>query len=344
MHDALPSCFNAGAERGADGAAEPDTQKPIQNLTTCLYHTHHLGSVAVTWCRTTLGHSFTISLSNISTTLHHSTPLLFWRKRKGSKSLSLFNHTNSGGGGGGGAKTSKSLSLFNQNTRSSKSTHLFWDLTRAHYPPNSAEPDRGFYIALKYLDDIVLLLGDRIGDALAVTVAKPISTLPCLVARREHVFGTRLCTARAALTGGRTHEIAISWGSELCVRIDDRVVVHVRELAWKFRGNQEIELEGVKVGVYWDVFDWFFGGCENGHAVFMFRADGSDVGSVVWPPSGLGVKGREKRLLKTGSASGGSSSGSGSSSSCSSSSVLEWVGVEEEVNRGFSLLLYAWKN
>jgi hypothetical protein len=81
--------------------------------------------------------------------------------------------------------------------------------------------------------------------------------------------------------------------------------LHLKRLAWKFRGNQTIYVDGLPVEVLWDVHDWLFGST-NGCAVFLFQSGQS----------------MEKILFRT----------------CSQNEK------EAEAHRlGFTLILKAWK-
>jgi hypothetical protein len=55
------------------------------------------------------------------------------------------------------------------------------------------------------------------------------------------------------------------------IRIDKKKVLQVKRLAWKFRGNQTIYVDGLPVEVLWDVHDWLFTS-SSGRAVFLFRS------------------------------------------------------------------------
>ncbi|XP_024517235.1 uncharacterized protein LOC9629768 [Selaginella moellendorffii] len=72
----------------------------------------------------------------------------------------------------------------------------------------------------------------------------------------------------------------------LCIRIDRKVVVQVKRLAWKFRGNQTIVIDGQQVEVFWDVHNWLFSGGGNApanSAVFMFQMCSSSGEEIKQP-------------------------------------------------------------
>lgn len=45
---------------------------------------------------------------------------------------------------------------------------------------------------------------------------------------------------------------------EMEIRIDGDLMIHVKHLQLKFRGNELIHFKKVKIEVYWDVHDWLF--------------------------------------------------------------------------------------
>lgn len=136
------------------------------------------------------------------------------------------------------------------------------------------------------------------------------------------------------------------------MKVNGKVSLVVKRLAWKFRGKERILVDGSEVDFYWDVFDWVFGsggaGGGGGHGVFVFQVGD---GGVVWPE----MVGPEKRLMRK-SFSSSSSPGNcsvlqwaeersdcgGRSRSCSSSSSSSSF-VSSSGSGGFSLLLYAWR-
>ncbi|XLR07732.1 hypothetical protein S83_035670 [Arachis hypogaea] len=107
------------------------------------------------------------------------------------------------------------------------------------------------------------------------------------------------------------------------IRIDGHLVIHVKHLQWKFRGNESIHLSKMRVEVYWDVHDWLFSPGLK-HALFIF-----------------------KPAFSSSSVSMSSSSTPLSSSSSSSSPPLTRTSSVEGFSVGgsseFCLFLYAWK-
>ncbi|XP_076915123.1 uncharacterized protein LOC143574364 [Bidens hawaiensis] len=158
--------------------------------------------------------------------------------------------------------------------KGSKSVHVDldtfdvnWDLTDAEFG-SSPEPIRSFFVGLVFNGDMVLLIGDKENKSLTDSM--------CLL-KREHVFGGKVYGTKAKFKDdGRVHDVEIECDAfglddpRLVVRLDGKVVMQVKHLVWKFRGNDKILVDGVHVEVYWDVHNWLFGSI-NGSAVFMFR-------------------------------------------------------------------------
>lgn len=343
MPEAFPSCFgeSGGAQLTDKSSSYSSSSRMTQNLITCLYQTKMAGIckfVTITWCKNLLGQGLSVHVSDPS--CHYmckvdTKPWFFWRKH-GSKSFDV----------------------------NGKKMEVFWDVSNAKYVCGP-EPQEGFYVALICEKEIVLLLGDMQDEAYKKTHTRKPFTEPTLLSRREHVFGKRYYTTKAQFgESGRTHDIVIechTGGSKeprLYVRVDKQVVLQVKHLMWKFRGNQTIEVDGTSIQIFWDVHNWLFNP-SNGHAVFMFQTSGdrilnsaqrSDNSAAVpcqplppcvlqWPPpSAFNIRGHDKTFFKSNSSS--------SSSSNSSSSVLQWASMETETGSpsGFSLLLYAWKS
>ncbi|KAL6604540.1 hypothetical protein ACP70R_029792 [Stipagrostis hirtigluma subsp. patula] len=157
---------------------------------------------------------------------------------------------------------------------------MFWDLRSAKFAASSSpEPAGGYYVALVSNEEVVLLLGDCKKDAYKRTKSRPSLEDAVLVCRRESVFGRRSFTARARLDAGRSkeHEIVIESSlagpkePEMWITVDGFVLVHVKNLQWKFRGNETVLIDQAPVQVIYDVHDWLFAG-SGSQAVFAFKA------------------------------------------------------------------------
>ncbi|TXG62237.1 hypothetical protein EZV62_013600 [Acer yangbiense] len=228
---------------------------------------------------------------------------------------------------------------------------------------------------------MTLLVGDSTKEAYSKTrVQMTPRTNQVLVMRREHVFGNKVYTTKAKF-GGKTREISIDCSvnsdARLCFSVDNKRVLQIKRLKWKFRGNERIEVDGVSIQVSWDVYNWLFEDLNNnGHAaVFMFRFENpnnedeekeeevkNDVVSWKHQKTGScsfgGMNGIEwkkmmrkslmMRTARSSSLSSISMASSAASSSGCSSSVMEWNSSTEESElcpgfNGFSLLVYVWK-
>ncbi|KAL6207347.1 hypothetical protein ACLB2K_018305 [Fragaria x ananassa] len=240
---------------------------------------------------------------------------------------------------------------------------IFWDFSRAKFS-SGPEPLSAFYVAVVVDGDMTLLLGDLNKEAYAKTRANQVldqSPQPqALVLKREHVVAKNIYTTKAKL-GGRIRDIQIECGhnddfSRLSFSVDNKRVLQIKRLKWKFRGNERIEVDGVPMHISWDVYNWLFENDGNdGHAVFMFRfeEDEQDINTQLsvgnWAQQqqqfwNFGMNGIEWR--KMGKSFSSSSVSMSSAGSCSSS-VMEWATMEEsELSAGptgFSLLVYAWR-
>lgn len=210
-----------------------------------------------------------------------------------------------------------------------------------------AEPDSCFYLAIWCNGKLDFFLGD-----LLMHVRDHQNGDQILLSRREHVFGSMNYVSRGEFMGSK-HEIEIECnGGVLRVKVDGQVRLVVKRLAWKFRGNEKIFIDGVEVEFYWDVLSWVVNGDNgngNGHGVFVFQVgDGA-----VWPE----MVGPERRLMRKSLQGPTVVPSSIISSSPTSSSVLQWAEESSDSGRsscssstrssgsngGFSLLLYAWR-
>ncbi|KAG0499125.1 hypothetical protein HPP92_003816 [Vanilla planifolia] len=259
MEDSKNSSGSA-ADKTADevstaGAVNSKVAGPCS--VTSIYKTKIGGAargVTVVWTKTLINHSLAVSVDGAasSTCRIDLKPWPFWGK-KGFKSLDVDGHR----------------------------LDLFWDLRSAKFSGGGGpEPTGGYYVALVYRDEVVLLLGDCKKDAYKRTKSRPSLDDAAMVSKRDNVFGKRCFSTRARFDGGKKeHDIlvenSISGGCgtdpEMWIRIDGVVVVHVSNLKWKFRGNETVLVERSPVQVFWDVHDWLFCGPGTGHALFVFK-------------------------------------------------------------------------
>ncbi|TKY52141.1 kinesin heavy chain [Spatholobus suberectus] len=329
----IPACFSQ--PNTPSSSSRSSTQVP-QNVVTSIYQTQLCNSptnLTLTWSRTLLSHSLTIYAPHtfsITITLNPST-FSFFRTRPGSKSIYL-----------------------TRSHKRSQKIKLLWDFSGALFgTQNSAEPDSCFYLAICCYGRVEFFLGDLI---LPVQLSTHQPGDQTLVSRREHVFGGTSYVSRGEFMGSKREiEIELCNGEVLRVKVDGQVCLVVKRLAWKFRGNEKIFVDGVEVEFYWDVLSWVVNsenGNGNGHGVFVFQVGD---GGAVWPE----MVGPEKKLMKKRLVGPTTAPSIGTMlPSPSGSGVLQWAEESSDGGRsscssstrscgssngGFSLLLYAWR-
>ncbi|KAF8779076.1 hypothetical protein HU200_003044 [Digitaria exilis] len=308
MPGPIAACFGcAGAaaapSSGAGAAAGP-------SLATSVYETH-LGLVALSWSRTSLGLSLRAVLrlsppstpggassssasgagyldfdADEETTLAFRVrPWLLWRRR-GSRRF---------------------------RAGDDRLVDLAWDLSRARFPGSgSPEPSSGFFVAVVVDGEMVLAAGDLPDAAYRRTQARrPSGPRPVLLSRREHVALRDAGAGRGrshttwVTVQGKEREISVDLVARgrgrdkgaagkgkdkdkeradvgMSVSIDGERVLHVRRLRWKFRGSERVDLGGGDgVQVSWDLHNWLFPPRDpppadasthaQAHAVLVFR-------------------------------------------------------------------------
>lgn len=305
MPSPIAACFRcAAAPSSGAGAAGP-------SLATSVYETH-LGLVALSWSRTSLGLSLRAVLrlspppppgSSSSASgagyldddadeeealAFRVRPWLLWRRR-GSRRFRA----------------------------GDRLVDLAWDLSRARFPGSgSPEPSSCFFVAVVVDGEMVLAAGDLPDAAYRRTRARrPSGPRPVLLSRREHVSLRDAGAGRGRSyttwvnVQGKEREISVDLvargrgrdrdraaaGRErekekdradvgMSVSVDGERVLHVRRLRWKFRGSERVDLGGGDgVQVSWDLHNWLFPPREpppadasthaHAHAVLVFRFD-----------------------------------------------------------------------
>lgn len=274
-----------------------------QNLVSCVYKCRlrrYSCLITLTWTKNLMGYALCLSIDDVSNQCLCKIdikPGLF-SKRKGSKSVEL-----------GGSNASR--------------IDVCWDLTCAKFG-TSPQPYEGFYIGVMFNNELVLLLGDLEKEACKRMSTSLVKSKSVFIAKREHIFGKKLFAAKAQFFDkGLTHDVVIESGnvgvvdSCLVVRIDNKTVMKVKHLQWKFRGNQTIIIDGLPVEIYWDVHNWLYGNA-LGSAVFMFQTCLS--AEKMWDTQEL------------------------SDGSLPSWNYSHRPSYSDSQGLGFSLVLYAWKN
>lgn len=302
----IPACFSSGERLSDDPAA---VTRSGQSVFMSVYRTKLADQcrlITVTWCKNLLLHGLSVSVEGPEgegqyTCKVELKPWYFWRKH-GSKRFIV----------------------------DGKSVDVFWDLKNAKFN-GETEPGSEYYVAVVCNDEVVLLLGDMKKEAYKKTGSRPALIDPILVSRKEHIFGKKSFITKAKFhEKGKLHEVSIECKNrpssshngnslngiepEMEIKIDGNLVIHVKHLQWKFRGNESIHVNKLRIEVYWDVHDWLFSPGLR-HALFIFKPSHSTPSSP---------------LL------------SSSSSSASTSESIEGLnngGVSAE----FCLFLYAWK-
>ncbi|XP_027148629.1 uncharacterized protein LOC113749156 [Coffea eugenioides] len=165
---------------------------------------------------------------------------------------------------------------FRSSEANSTAIDIYWDFSSAKFG-FGPEPLEGFYLAVAFNQELVLLLGDLQKEVYKKIGPSPVASNTVFIAKREHIFGKRVYTTKAQFCDhGPIHDIEIECDTggindpSLAISVDSRAVLQVKRLRWKFRGNQTILVDGLPVEVYWDVHSWFLGNV-MGNAVFLFQ-------------------------------------------------------------------------
>ncbi|KAL6970412.1 hypothetical protein U1Q18_030112 [Sarracenia purpurea var. burkii] len=250
----FPSCFGENGVQVTDASCS-SVSRASHNVVTCVYKCKLLGQscfITITWSKNLMGQCLSVEIDNFSNQClckFDVKPSLF-SKRKGSKCFEVNN---------------------------SSKIDMYWDLSSADFG-SGPEPLGGYYLAVVCKGQMVLLIGDlrkEVRKKLNLTPALPNAML---VSKREHIFGKRVYGTKAQFCdNGPVHGLTIECDTlgvndpNLVIRLDTKMVMQVKRLRWKFRGNQIIWVDGHPVEVFWDVHNWLFG-TAFGNAVFMFRA------------------------------------------------------------------------
>ncbi|CAO2181980.1 unnamed protein product [Urochloa humidicola] len=287
----VPSCFSAG-EKLPDVPAPAAATRSGQSAVTLVYRAGIAGHdrlVTVTWCRNLLTHGLSVSIegsagggkdktgissrewgeasdatakSCSSACKVEMQPWHFWRKY-GAKRFQV----------------------------EGEAIDVVWDLRSARYS-DEPEPLSDYYVAVVSGEEVVLLLGNLKKEAFRRTGSRPSLQDAVLVCKKEHVFSKKRFLTKARFhEKGKLHDISIECSSsnlgggvdvDMVIKIDGSVNVLVRHLQWKFRGNECISINQLRVQVYWDAHDWLFGtGMRN--ALFIFKPEPPSLSSP--PPS-----------------------------------------------------------
>lgn len=297
----FPSCFGETGVQVADSSSST-AAKAAQNVVSCVYRCKLLSRsflITITWTKTLMGQGLSVGIDDSANQCLRKVDIKPWlfSKRKGSKNLEVDSCT----------------------------IQIYWDLANAKFG-SGPEPLERFYLALVFNQEMVLLLGDLKKEAYKKIEADPVlHSNAIFIAKREHLFGKRFYGSKVQFCDkGQMHDVTIECDTVglndpcLVIRIDSKMVMQVKRLKWKFRGNHSIVVDGLPVEVFWDVHNWLFGNA-MGNAVFMFQTCLS--AENLW----------------------------GASHNTFDPSVLTWScpqQISDSNSQGlvFSLVLYAWKH
>lgn len=295
----FPSCFGESGVQVADSSSS-NSAKAAQNLVTCVYQCKLRGRsclITVTWTKNLMGQGLSVAIDDSTNQCLCKVDIKPWlfSKRKGCRNLEV----------------------------DSSKIDIYWDLSNAKFG-SGPEPLEGFYLVVAFNQEMMLLLGDMKKEAYKKIDSASIHSNAIFIAKKEHIFGKKFYGAKAQFCDkGQLHNVTIECDTVdlkdpcLVIRIDSKMVMQVKRLKWKFRGNHTILVDGLPVEVFWDVHNWLFGN-GMGNAVFMFQtclsAEKLWNSQSVFDPSVL---------------------------TCSYSQRFRDYQLQ---GLGFSLILYAWKN
>ncbi|OEL37872.1 hypothetical protein BAE44_0001108 [Dichanthelium oligosanthes] len=287
----VPSCFSAG-EKLPDVPAPAAATRSGQSAVTLVYRAGIAGHdrlVTVTWCRNLLTHGLSVSIEGSAGG---------GKDKSGSREWAESGATTANGGGGGKSCSSACKVEMQpwhfwrkygakQFQVDGKAIDVVWDLRSARYS-DEPEPLSDYYVAVVSDEEVVLLLGNLKKEAFRRTGSRPSLQDAVLVCKKEHVFSKKRFLTKARFhEKGKLHDISIECSSsnlnggvdvDMVIKIDGSVNVLVRHLQWKFRGNECISINQLKVQVYWDAHDWLFGtGMRN--ALFIFKPEPPSLSS-----------------------------------------------------------------
>ncbi|KAM7270582.1 hypothetical protein ACFE04_029796 [Oxalis oulophora] len=237
-------------------SVDPVLSKTAQSTVTCVYQTHIANSwknVTFLWCRNLMNHTLNVMVHSSEGEMQHSCKVdvkswHFWSK-KGMKSFEI----------------------------DGSQVNLYWDLHSAKFCA-SPEPIADYYVALVAGQEVLLLLGDLKKKVYKRTKARPALVDPILFFKKENVFAKKSFSSRAKFDERRKeHDIVVESSTsgprdpEMWISIDGIVLIHVKNLQWKFRGNQTVLVDNQQVQVFWDVHDWLFSSVGPCQGLFIFK-------------------------------------------------------------------------
>ncbi|CAL9065643.1 unnamed protein product [Musa banksii] len=281
----VPSCFSSGEKLSQDAlpaATAAAATRSRQSMVVSVYRSRvagHCRLVTVTWCKNLLAHGLSVSVDGPDT--------------DSSSSSSSSSQRNSSDAAKKQQQQQHSCKVqispwqpwrkqgSNRFQIGGETVEVFWDLHSAKFC-NEPEPQSDYYVAVVSEGEVVLLLGDLRKEAYRRTSSRPSLAEAVLVARKEHVFGKKRFATRSRFHDkGSRREISVECSNgggggnmdlDMEIKIDGNVVIHVKHLQWKFRGNDSISIDKRRVEVYWDVHGWLFASGLR-HALFIFKPE-----------------------------------------------------------------------
>lgn len=337
----IPACFSSNDKDSAT------ITRSGQSVFMSVYQTKVAGQcrlITVSWCKNLLLHGLSVSIEgpNDGETQYNCKvelkPWYFWKKH-GSSRFQV----------------------------EGKSVSIYWDLRTAKFN-GETEPQSDYYVAVVWDNEAVLVLGDRKKDAYRKTSSRPALIEPILVSKKEHIFGKKKFSTRTRFhQKGRVHEISIECNNnnnscsgssnsnssdnstsssssnggsggfepEMEIKIDGKLAIHVKHLQWKFRGNESLSINKVRVEVYWDVHDWLFSPGLR-HALFIFKPTSIPSSAITSSPPLISSSSSTTTPL--------SMQTPGRSVSVKDPHRYDTnIDNNQNSSSGYSLFLYAWK-
>ncbi|XP_006645201.1 uncharacterized protein LOC102718506 [Oryza brachyantha] len=277
----VPSCFSSGEKLPDIPSSGTAATRSGQSAVTLVYRAEisgHSRLVTVTWCRNLLTHGLSVSIEGSA--------------GNGKDKIGReYGEAADGAGAGGKSCSACKVEMqpwhfwrkygAKQFQVDGNAIDVVWDLRSARFS-DEPEPLSDYYVAVVSGEEVVLLLGNLKKDAFRRTGSRPSLQDAVLVCKKEHVFSKKRFLTKARFHDkGKPHDISIECSSsnltggmdvDMVIKIDGCVSVLVRHLQWKFRGNECISINKLKVQVYWDAHDWLFGTGMR-HALFIFKPE-----------------------------------------------------------------------
>ncbi|KAK2389003.1 hypothetical protein QL285_062634 [Trifolium repens] len=245
---------------------EPLPAKTAQSTVTCIYQANignQWRNISVLWCKSLINHTLNLKIDSIRGEQFHNNikievkPWFHWNK-KGCKSFEV----------------------------DGNQIDVYWDLRSAKFAGGCPEPCSDYYVTLVCDEEVVLLLGDYKKKAYKRMKMRPTIVEATLLVKRENVFAKKSFSIKAKFDEKRKESDIVVESStvgnkdpEMWISIDGIVLIHVKNLQWKFRGNQSVMVNKQPVQVFYDVHDWLFSvsGSGPGPGDFIFKPGPTEV-------------------------------------------------------------------